>query len=275
MSDRSNNASVASPKGSPPPMAQPLSPSTAVVGLQLEPNDPNSLMHIAQGLLATIRKREAEHRIESDSWCEQMATQKLRFKEALARVQPREDRPDGYVLNIKERAPNFVIPIQDGYYQPAWWVRQLPDGRVAGLPKSHSPGDTPYIAEVYAECDGDDEDDNIILPLPIWLLSLLKGSASMYGRLVQEVWNNGDWPLQAEVSRFRELEISLLDIKIRIDHLQAEQRGIREAQEASRARLELGRLDHKVSNLRTVGVPDTRNRGFQQRRAAQFRGNMG
>src|ERR1700678_3999638 len=221
MSDASNDPSIASLKGSPVPMAQPLSPSTAAVGLQLEPNDPIALMHIAQGLIATICKREADYRTESSSWREQMATQKLRFEEALARAQPSEDAPEGYVLNIKERAPNFVIPIQDGYYQPAWWVRQLPDGRVAGLPKSHSPGETPYIAEVYAECDGDDEEDNIIIPLPVWLLSLLKGSASLYGSLVQEVRNNGDWPLQAEVSRFRELEISLLDIKIRIDHLQA------------------------------------------------------
>src|ERR1700678_4640521 len=110
MSDASNNPSVASPKGSPPPMAQPLSPSTAVVGLQLEPNDPNSLMHIAQGLLATIRKREAEHCVESDSWCEQMATQKLRFEEALARVQPREGQPDGDGLNMKGGPPNFITP---------------------------------------------------------------------------------------------------------------------------------------------------------------------
>src|ERR1700678_1039872 len=114
MSDASTSPSVCSPKGTPPPMAPPLSPSTAAVGLQLDPNNPNALMHIAQGLLATIRKREADHRTESDSWCEQMAVQKLRFEEALARVQPREDAPDGYVLNMKERAANFVIPLQDG-----------------------------------------------------------------------------------------------------------------------------------------------------------------
>src|ERR1700678_633184 len=162
MSDASNGPSVASPRESPTPMAPPLSPSTAAVGLQLEPNDPIALMHIAQGLIATIRKREADYRIESNSWRERMATQQTRFEEPLARAQPREDAPEGYVLNVKERAPNFVIPIQDGYYQPAWWVKQLPDGRVAGLPKSHSPDETPYIAEVYAECEGDDEDDNII-----------------------------------------------------------------------------------------------------------------
>src|ERR1700678_2407391 len=267
MSDASNDPSIASLKGSPVPMAQPLSPSTAAVGLQLEPNDPIALMHIAQGLIATIRKRETDYRAESDRWREQMAAQQIRFEEALARAQPREDAPEGYVLNIKERAPNFVIPIQDGYYQPAWWVKQLPDGRVAGLPKSHSPNETPHIAEVYAECDGDDEEDNIILPLQPWVLALLKGSASVYSMLTHEVRNNGDWGLQAEVARFRELEISLLDVKLRIDHLQAEQRGTREAQEAARTPLELARLDHKTSNLRTVGMPDTRSRGFKPRRA--------
>src|ERR1700678_838816 len=274
MSDASNDPSIASPRESPTPMAQPLSPSTAAVGLQLEPNDPIALMHIAQGLIATIRKREADYRTESHSWREQMAAQQIRFEEALARAQPREDAPEGYVLNIKERAPNFVIPIQDGYYQPAWWVKQLPDGRVAGLPKSHSPNETPFIAEVYAECDGDDEEDNIILPLPPWLLALLKGSSSVYSMLNQEVRNNGECALQAEVARFRELEISLLDIKLRIDHLQAEQRGMREAQEASRARLELGRLDRKVGNLRMSARTDQRTRGHRGRRTAQFRGGM-
>jgi len=231
-------------------------------------------MHIAQGLLATIRKREAEYRVESDNWSAQMAAQKIRFEEALASAQPREDAPEGYVLNIKERAPNFVIPIQDGYYQPAWWVKQLADGRVAGLPKSHSPGETPYVAEVYAERDIDSEDKDVVLPLQPWLLALLKGSSSVYSMLVQEVRDNGDWPLQAEVARFRELEISLLDIKLRIDHLQAEQRGMREAQEASRARLELARLGSKTGNLRMMGRPEQRTRGYRGRRTTQFRGGM-
>ncbi|KAF8489700.1 hypothetical protein F5888DRAFT_1808592 [Russula emetica] len=298
MSDVSNDPSIASPKGRLSPMAPPLSPSTAAVGLQLDPHNPNALMHIAQGLLATIRKREADYRIESNSWCEQMAAQKIHFEEALAHAQPTETAPEGYVLNIRERAPNFVIPIQDGCYQPAWWVKQLPDSgcdlvclkkrsfasvqrtwQEGGASRgpggvSHSPDETPYIGKVYAECDGDDEDENHILSLPPWLLALLKGSASVYNTLAQEVRNNGDWPLQAEVSRFRELEISLLDVRLCIDHLQAEQRGMREAQESSRVRLEMARLDRKVSNLRAMS-PDVRNRGFKGRRSTQFRGNMG
>jgi hypothetical protein len=264
-----------SPRGRLSPPALPLSPSTAAVGLQLNPENPDAIMHIAQGLLATIRKREADHRSEMDGWCEQMAVQKIRFKEALARAQPTENQPEGYVRNVEGRAPNFIIPVEDGYFQPAWWVKQLADGRVVGLLKLHELDQTPHIAKVYAECDGDDDDENPVLPMPPWVLALFKGSTTMYAALTQQTREKGDWPLQAKVARYRELEVSLVNTKLRIEHLQAERRGMQEAQEASCAHLELARLDRKVSNLRTM-APDTHNRGFRgHKRVMQFRGNLG
>src|SRR5712671_3581208 len=69
----------------------------------------------------------------------------------------------------------------------------------------------------------------------------------------------------AEIQRFRELEHSIIDTQCRIDFLQAQVWGAKQAQNASQVRLAATRLDRTVGNLRTLPNMGRRNFGeFRQ-----------
>jgi hypothetical protein len=277
MSDLSLNMSNESPTnltGQNPFDAPPLSPGTAETAMQLAQGDHEIVIQIAKGLISTLRRRAEETRQEREQ-------KDLRIRDLEQIVEgsaPRSSPPEGYVKNTNYRAPFFTIPIQDGYSQPAYWVQKAPDGRVAGLPEIWSENDQPYIGEIYAPPfdatqnnheDTDDRDPypehaDPTLPLPPWLHELLKGPAVQFDKLRKEVDEHENWGVQAEIRRFREMELFIIDTQRRLDLLHAELRGARQAQEASQGRLELAKLDKTMSHLRTL--PNMGKRGFGEYR---------
>jgi hypothetical protein len=69
----------------------------------------------------------------------------------------------------------------------------------------------------------------------------------------------------AEIQCFHELEHSILNTQSRIDLLQAQLRGTKQAQNTSQGRLEAAHLDRTVSNLCTLPNMGRRNFGkFRQ-----------
>jgi hypothetical protein len=83
---------------------------------------------------------------------------------------PTSNRPEGYVLNDDTRVPDFVIPVGDENHQQAYWVKQLAEGQVAGLPQEYIPGQTPFVTEVYASlAQGQEDVMGPVHSLPGWL----------------------------------------------------------------------------------------------------------
>jgi hypothetical protein len=83
---------------------------------------------------------------------------------------PTSERPEGYVINDKTRVPNFVIPMGDREHQQAYWVKQLAEGQVAGLPREYVLGQTLFVTEVYASPAAGQEDVlGPIHAMPGWL----------------------------------------------------------------------------------------------------------
>jgi hypothetical protein len=158
---------------------------------------------------------------------------------------------EGYVRNDNSKAPHFVIPIQDGYFQLAYWVKQLPNSNAAGYPKEYHPTDAPYVGELYAgyHHGTNDDDDTTVLALHPWVLDLLTGPSARYVHVCQWIQSHGNWHTVAEVMRFRELEHQHVDTRAHIDHLQTELAGIQQAQDASRGQLELNQLPWQISHL--------------------------
>jgi hypothetical protein len=273
MSDYSVNASNESNASTPaalrsPYSAPPISPRTAAVILQLNQQNPEAVMDVAQGLIASIHKAQTERGKEREVRDTRIRELEAQLEHERLQMPQAGEAPDGFVLNNNDRAPNFVIPIQDGYYQPAHWVRFLPGGQVAGLPQEHTPGSTPFVAEVYADRNEDPEHDSgPIYPLPTWTIELLTGPAASYGVLLQDVERNHSWGLVAEVMRYREFEHQCNDLRARLSLFESELRGVSQAQNASGSRLELARLDQRVSELRTItcepGRKTKSNRGWR------------
>jgi hypothetical protein len=150
----------------------------------------------------------------------------------------------------------------------------LAKGQVAGLPQEYVLGQTPFVIEVYASPAQEQED--IMGPvhsLPGWLWSLLTGPAAHYGTLLKHVKVITDWGVVGEVLRFRQLEHHLCDLHLQIAHLEAEARGVSQAQSAAKGRLELTHLDYFTSDLRVLsGLEGQGGRNNQGQHGKQWCG---
>ena len=236
------------------PAAQaPISPSSAYNLLQLEMSH-DSVRKIALGLITNIRQREQEvaaydaARNECLAHLERQLGRQWITPPNTPVTAPQED----YVLNT-DQAPDFFIPVRDGLWQPAQWVKQLSDGRVTGLLKTDGPDDPPYIADIFAQADNDP--DLPMLPLPCWLLSLLSGPPAFYDVLCQEVQKTGSWALQAETIRYRNLSDHLKSKQIQLSQIEKEIRSLDKQRDLCEARLARARFEEKVSILRTLTGP--------------------
>ena len=236
------------------PAAQaPISPSSAYNLLQLEMSH-DSIRKIALGLITNIRQREREvaaydtARNERLAYLERQVGQQQSTPPNTPVAPPQED----FILNT-DQAPDFFIPVRNGLWQPAYWVKQLSDGRVAGLLKTDGPDDPPYVADLFAQPDNDP--DTPTLPLPCWLLSLLSGPPAFYDVLRQKVRKMGSWALQAESIRYRNLSDHLKSKQIQLGQIEKEIRLLDEQRDLCEARLARSRFEEKVSILRTLMGP--------------------
>src|SRR5882762_5621558 len=109
------------------PFAMPISPQSALVTLSLADGDQEALKNLSQSLITTIQKHTKEVRLTNDAKDAHIRE----LEQTLGGFLPVFVAPDSYVENDDTRTPNLNIPVQDGYFQPAHWVKQLDDGRVA------------------------------------------------------------------------------------------------------------------------------------------------
>jgi hypothetical protein len=103
---------------------------------------------------------------------------------------PTSNQPKGFIHNDELWVLNFIVPCSDGYFQQAYWVKQLGEGQVAGLPQEYTLGQTLFVTEIYATLAKGDRDDNNLGPihsLPHWLLAVLTGPAMHYRMLLKQV----------------------------------------------------------------------------------------
>jgi hypothetical protein len=161
----------------------------------------------------------------------------------------------------------------DGEHQQAYWVKQLAEGQVAGLPREYVLRQTPFVTEVYASPAAGQEDVmGPIHTMPGWLWLLLTGPATHYGMLLKHVKVTNDWGVVGEVLRFRQLEHHLSDLCLRIAHHEAEFRGVSQAQAASKGRLELTHINYYASDLHVLSSEPRGAAWGNQRQHRQWQG---
>jgi hypothetical protein len=225
------------------------SPRTSTTAIQITDNF-DTVTDITCGLIRTLKQREQEHKEDREQWSRERNTQGEELEYLWARLVdyhatlPTEECPDGYVLNRDGRCPGFAIPIQDGMWQPAHWVKQLPDSRVMGLPKEHGPDEVPWVQQIYATPYNDGNDDYVVMPTPYWLLELLKGPSVAYSTLDKAVREDRDWGLHSNVRMYCKLKHHHVDKQLQVNLLQMQLKGIKQLQDAALRRLEMVRLLH-------------------------------
>ena len=269
---------------------QPLSPHTAQTTLNNHPDHLETVQTIARGLLVTIAQREARYKAQMVSDQQKIQDERdtiLDLQSQLAEAEEKllgsQHQPDGYILNTEDRAPHLEIPIQDGYFQPAHWVRKLPDGRVQALPQEHDANTIPLIAELYALPVAYNEEEadyvNPVMPLPGWILALFRGPTAKFAEMVATARSRCNWGVQCEIDRLRNLVLGEEDVEQQIKDLQEQLRSIRGAKECAHGRLEQADFVGKMHDLRLLpnmgrNNPEqhhhARPRGFSEVRGQQF-----
>jgi hypothetical protein len=160
------------------------------------------------------------------------------------------EKPEDFSLN-DGRIAN-LIPLKNGLFVPAKWVRQRSDTRVELL-AGREPGEHRYVVELYAQPDY--TLDEPAGPLPVWFLQLLCSPSAAFLTLTDTVEKLCDWQLEAEVYRYRELDDTRHDIAAQLDSIRAELDLQEEQLAACRFRIEASCLTDRVKNLEGRSFP--------------------
>jgi hypothetical protein len=155
--------------------AEPINPADTTHSLW-QKLDADECQQIALGLLATLRVQEAETSTYQSACDAELSNLGKIIHESCSNLDTLVSPPvppTGFVHN-EGQAPNFFIPVQDGFLQPAYWVKLLPNGQVAGLLKNNTPDTQPHIGELFCT-DIFDPSNGPIQPMPAWLIELFTG----------------------------------------------------------------------------------------------------
>src|SRR6266852_4372154 len=223
----------------PEPDGEPISPESTLTILQTygEKAHTTTLRIITLGLVGTLKKREADFEQEKKRLIKDR-------QEAKERMDHLHDAPDGYIENDGQ-ASGFVIPTGNGEYEPAYYIKRLPEGRVAGHPESYTKGDVPFIADSFALPAGSQPS----APLPNWLLAIITGTAAQFETLVHATRQHDDWGLEADIRRARAADDQTAAVSRRLCQLRAEQSIAEQQRDLALFHLEQARLPHLVQQL--------------------------
>jgi hypothetical protein len=249
----------------------PVNPSVATLDLH-QPLDADGFRQIALGLLSTLRVREAETSAYQSARDAELSNLASIIRESRsnsdASVSP-PVAPKGFVRN-EGQAPNFFIPVQDGFVQPAYWVKLLQNGQVAGLLKDDAPDTQPHIGELFCT-ELIDPSNGPVQPMPAWLVELFAGAPAKFTALQEAVANTGSWELSAETQRLRNTHEAIRIKNHQMSILAREIRMAEDIAERSEQRLANAGLPEKVHGLRSLtthrfeGRPNRRQVGRRAR----------
>jgi hypothetical protein len=251
----SYNASNESPNEAPiqlPPRLSsstpmPLSPRTVRTTLEANSDIDNTMLQtIANGLLQTIADREASISVATKCYKDRLhhLEQKVLHYEGTF-----NHPPEGYELNAG-KVTNFQIPVGDGLYQEAKWVRLNDDGTVSGYHGAQGPNQQPYIIDLYVAPDY--SVDSPLEPLPAWFRHMLTGSGTNFQILQQAVADTGDWGFAREIARYRQIDNDITAVAIKIEEYQRDLDAAHVCLGSCESRLMLARAAERVAVLENV-----------------------
>jgi hypothetical protein len=282
MSDASFNPSVESPMDDatawdttdalpvPPPilsssafravaLAPAVSPRSALAILDGNDDiDPDALRTIARGLTVTLQQRDAyytQQRRRNEHWIKDLEKRIGGYEEIFDSI------PDGYEEN-NGRLPHLAIPVGNGMYKSAKYIKQLEGGWVAGFTDEDGPNSTPHIAELFASpaYTTDDTTDDPAIPMPPWFRRILFGHAALFSTMQKAILELDDWGLYAEVSRHRAYDVELGTILRQIERLHLDAEAIRHAREICEGRLTAAHAYQRLNRLSSSVGPAREHR---------------
>jgi hypothetical protein len=225
----------------------PLSSRTVCTTLQSNADIDNTMLWtIANGLLQTIADREASTSVATKRYEDRLHHLEQRV---LHYEQTFNHPPEGYEVN-NGKVTNFQIPVGNGLYQEAKWIRLNDDGTVSGYLSTHGPNQQPFTIDLYATPDY--SVDSPLEPLPAWFQHMLTGPGSDFHILQGAVADTEDWGLAREVARYCELDNNITAVAIKIEEYQRDLDAACARLGSCESRLMLARATERLSTLQNV-----------------------
>ena len=197
----------------------PLSPTSVQNILTATPNPTaDQFRSIINGLATMIRIRDDVHREKVEGLEANIANLQQQVngdndEDGLAKCPPGYEENNGCL-------PNFTIPLNDGTERFACFIKQLDDGRVAGLHSQAKSEEDAQIIELYASPDY--ASDKPLEPLPTWLHCCLWGNRATYAILEDAVNDLNDWGLLANVHQYQQFNQDNAYLVQKLELLEAE-----------------------------------------------------
>jgi hypothetical protein len=172
------------------PNYTPVSPQTTVNILTMQPDLNETVCAIAYGLISTVHRREVAHALKTKERDEMNRVLQEKLKKYAEKIDCEfflPGCPDGYEPN--DGRVSTLIPIGEGFFVPAKFVKLRDDGRVLLLPgKEHH--EEPYAIDLFLSPDYSSQD--VAEPIPTWFNTLLNGPTPAYHTLRHAIANLDD-----------------------------------------------------------------------------------
>jgi hypothetical protein len=202
------------------PNYTPVSLQTTVNILATQPDLNETVRAIAYGLISTIHCHEVAHTLETKE-CDE--TNRI-LQEKLKKYAEKIDKefflpgcPDGYEPN--DGHVSTLIPVGEGFFVPAKFVKLRDDRRVLCLPRKEHHEDL-YAVDLFLSPNYSSQD--IAEPIPIWFNTLLNGPTPAYHTLRRAVADLNDWNATTEVERYHRQDYRLRHLRDELTIVQAE-----------------------------------------------------
>ena len=216
----------------------PLSPRSAQVtadnftGLTTD-----MLWTIVHGLVATLRKRDIDNFAEWNKQASRIQELEDRIKKEFEVSYDMHTCPNRFEANDECRAPYARVPNKEGHLVLPKWVQYLEDGCVATYAMGAPIDAMPYVVDIYAEPSLDDEDEPF-KPMPHWFRAAMHADESHWQVLYKEVYKMATWGIAADLKRHRDLTKVTDGLVSRIEFMQRDLEGARQAADLCEYRLQ-------------------------------------
>lgn len=197
-------------------------------------------------MAATLIARESSYKNTEIEFCKDIRALEVCLEKYEATGIP----PEGYQRNSSGH-PSLLIPHNNGLFRPAYWIKQLNNGKAAMLDKE---GDYahPYITDIYSASRYDAT--HPYSPIPAWFRQLLAGPSVLFDQLRDAAADLDDWGVLADILRFRQQDDKLGQLYAIIEQRQAELDGLKLARSITQSRLEAAQVHLQLGELEGLNM---------------------
>ena len=203
------------------------------------------LRTVIRELVATLRQRDIKNFAEQNKKAACIQELKDHIKKEFEVSYDMHTCPDGFEANDDRRAPYAQVPNKDGYLVLPKWVQYLDDGRIAAYAMGAPIDSMPYIVDIYTEPSLDDKDEPFE-PMPHWYHAAMHANESHWQVLYKETYKMAQWGIAADLKRHRDLTRVADGLVSRIEFMQRDLEGARQAADLCEYQLQAARA-HKYA----------------------------